>query len=358
VKIYILIMKLFIPLFACLLLVSCSTPVPSSAKAPPLLHVEGNRLVANHGRAVWLQGLNVPSLEWSPCGEQVLKSIQVGIADWHANVIRLPLSQDRWFGKAPHQDDQGQAYRKLVDEVVAYCSSHQAYVVIDLHWSDAGVWGKSMRQHNMPDTNSATFWQDAAKRYANHPAVLFDLYNEPHNVTWEVWRSGGQVKEKSNNGDAPAYESPGMQGLLNTVRQTGAKNVVIAGGLDWAYDLSGILNGFALQDKDGNGVMYAAHIYPWKKDWDNKVGRIAEKYPVFVGEVGCRVEKKQEDPYTWAPDVLGYIQQKKLHWTGWCFHPSASPCLVQDWNYKPTPYWGAFAQSALGGKQFTPTRTR
>ena len=36
-----------------------------------------------------------------------------------------------------------------------------------------------------------------------------------------------------------------MQALLDAVRDTGAKNVVIAGGLDWAYDMSGFLEGQA-----------------------------------------------------------------------------------------------------------------
>jgi hypothetical protein len=40
-----------------------------------------------------------PSLEWSNTGENVLRS---ATHDWHANAIRLPLAQDRWFGKAEH----------------------------------------------------------------------------------------------------------------------------------------------------------------------------------------------------------------------------------------------------------------
>lgn len=323
-----------------------------------MLRVEGNHLVNEQGREVVLQGLNVPSLEWSSEGEHVLQSVQTAITNWHANIIRLPLAQDRWFGKSPHQNDEGKTYRELVDEVAASCSAHGAYVVMDLHWSDAGIWGRYIRQHKMPDTNSALFWQDAAKRYANNPAVLFDLYNEPRDVTWQVWRDGGDVSEKTDAGETLAYSSPGMQGLLKTVRETGAKNVVIVGGLDWAYDLSGVLKGFALQESGGNGIIYAAHIYPWKHDWINKVGTAAERYAVFVGEVGCQVDKKQENPYTWAPDVLGYIQEKKLSWTGWSFHPSAAPRIIQDWNYAPTPYWGAFVRAALAGARFSVTRTR
>lgn len=335
-------------------------PKTPEAKRPPMLKVVGNKIVTvDGGTEVWLQGVNIPSLEWGPDGDDLIKSAEVAIADWHANVIRLPLSQDRWFGKGERQTDEGEAYRQRVDEMVAYCASKGAYVIIDLHWSDAGHWGKYMQQKNMPDPNSVTFWKDAAKRYANHPAVLFDLYNEPRNITWDVWRNGGEMREVADNKDPLVYQTVGMQGILDAVRSTGAKNIVLAGGIDWAYDLSGILKGFALLDTDGNGVVYSTHIYPWKGDWENKVGAIAKYHPVLVGEVGCEIDAKQESPYTWGPDMLGYIQQKKLHWTGWCFHPSASPRMLQDFDkFTPTPYWGAFAKAALLGAKFTPSRLR
>jgi aryl-phospho-beta-D-glucosidase BglC (GH1 family) len=51
--------------------------------------------------------------------------------------------------------------------------------MLDLHWSDAGEWGKQIGQHVMPDQNSVAFWNDVATTYKNHPAVIFDLYNEP-----------------------------------------------------------------------------------------------------------------------------------------------------------------------------------
>ncbi len=48
----------------------------------------------------------------------------------------------------------------------------------------------------MPDRNSVAFWKDVAAAYKNHPAVIFDLYNEPHDVSWDVWLKGGKVTEK------------------------------------------------------------------------------------------------------------------------------------------------------------------
>jgi endoglucanase len=322
--------------------------------APPMLHVSGAKLVTGAGKAVRLQGVNIPSLEWSDGGDHVLQSVAAATTGWHANVLRLPVAQDRWFGQSPTQNDDGGNYRKLVDSVIKAAAARNAYVVLDLHWSDAGAWGRDIGQHSMPDLNSVFFWQDAARRYANNPAVLFDLYNEPRDVSWAVWKSGGVVTERGKEGAETVYKTPGMQKLVEVIRGAGAKNVLVAGGLDWAYDLSGITGGYALSDPQGNGIMYATHIYPWKgahaENWDPHVTIIADKYPILVGEVGCEPDPKQPAPKVWAPEILAYINRHNFHWTAWCFHPDASPRLLADWTYAPTPYWGRYVKAALAPK--------
>lgn len=312
------------------------------------LYADGNVLRdAVTGEIFRLQGVNVPSMEWTNEGDpQLPRSVQIALENWNANVIRLPLNQDRWFGRAPGQNDGGARYRQIVDGVVQACADHNAYVLIDLHWSDLGQWGANIGQHRMPDQNSVVFWSDAATRYANHPAVLFDLYNEPHDVSWEIWRDGGTVSENGRS-----YAAPGLQELADVVRRTGAGNLLVIAGLDWGYDLSGIARGYALNDAGGSGILYDSHIYPWKGNsagaWDPHVAVIADQYPVVIGEVGCEPDGRYESPYTWAPRVLDYIAGYQFSWIGWCFHPAATPRLLQNWDYTPTPYWGDFVLDAL-----------
>jgi len=318
--------------------------------APPLLRVQGNHLSDANGRPMRWHGVNIASLEWSSRGENVLKSTLEVIQHWNANCIRLPLSQDRWFGRAADQKDSGSGYRQIVEQVVEAASINNCYVVLDLHWSNAGEWGQHIGQHFMPDDHSVEFWQAVAARYQNNPAVAFDLYNEPHDVTWDTWQNGGAVAEKSK-GAVLSYHTPGMQKLLDVCRAAGAKNVVVAGGLDWAYDLTGIVQGHALADRAGNGVVYATHVYPWKKNWDRHITVALTNHPVLMGEVGCDPKRKEKDenPAVWAPKVLSYIAEHELNWTAWCFHPGASPCLIKDWSYQPTTNWGVYAKEALLG---------
>lgn len=336
------------------------------AKFPSALRVAGNRITDAAGREVWLQGVNVPSLEWKPEGDHVLSSVAVAIDQWKSNVIRLPLKEKYWFGKDPAQDDGGKAYRALVDQAIVLAANRGAYVILDNHNY------RAIREEHL------VFWKDVADRYGNHPAVLFDLLNEPHSITWEVWRNGGFVAERKAGADEDhfltddekiaaklGFRSPGMQKALDGLRSTGARNVVVIGALDYAYDLSGILKGFALTDAGGNGIIYASHVYPWKRDWQGKILDAAALHPILIGEIGADSKPQPWEtpanfvpPESWLPDMLGLIQKHRLNWTGWSFHPKAGPAMLADWRYTPSTYWGAWAKRALAGERFELQRLR
>jgi len=348
-----------------------SSPMPSALK------VAGTQIVNSKNEPVRLRGVNAACLEWTSNGEgHILESVRVAIDDWHVNHIRLPMSQDRWFGKAPEQSDEGKAYRALVDEVVKLCTSKGVYIMLDLHWSDVGEWGQNIGQHSMPDQNSLAFWKDLAPVYANHPAVIYDLYNEPHDVTWDMWLNGGEVTDRPNRrGQAPkTFMAVGMQPLLDAVRATGAKNLIVAGGLDWAYDFSGILEGRQLKDPDGNGVLYANHCYNNKNQavetWIANVEKAAAKLPIIISEFGGAYFKPGEEPPRgrrgfggmrrndgdWLMRVLQAIEDHKWSFTAWDFHPSAGPTLISGWDYTPTPGFGVYVKQVLEGTwtRYTP----
>lgn len=341
---------------------------------PLPLRVVGTQIVNGENHLVTLRGVNVASLEWTNHGEgPILRSLNVAIRDWHVNIIRLPLAQDRWFGHGGEQRDGGASYRALVDAAVNTCATQNCYIILDLHWSDCGQWGTNIGQHCMPDTNSVTFWKGVAARFRNHPAVLFGLYNEPHDVSWDVWLKGGEITERRGwrGGPPRTYQAVGMQTLLDTVRRTGAKNVAIAGGLDWAYDFSGILEGRELQDPKGNGVLYDNHTYNMKGDtawaWIAKMEKAADKLPVFIGEFGGsggpnrrtwgrRPSRPDPSGDDWLLHVMQAIVDHKWSYTAWDFHPTAGPTLIADWTYKPTPDFGVYVKQMLVGEypRYTP----
>ena len=245
------------------------------------------------------------------------------------------------------------------------CAARGAWLILDLH------------RFGAPKPEHVEFWKDAAARYKNNPAVLFELFNEPHGISWPVWRNGGNLKGPENtNTDVNVVEnkektageiSTGMQALVDAVRSTGASNVVLAGGLDWSYNLSGVLNGYALNDSSGNGIGYVWHNYPWKSGWQANGLVVAEQYPIILTEVGnirkwedfSFIGEKERRPLEgWPEDMLGCIQKYRLNWTGFSFHPRCGPMVISDWDYTPTPYWGAYVKDALAGKTFEMKKMR
>ncbi|HTC20130.1 MAG TPA: cellulase family glycosylhydrolase, partial [bacterium] len=286
-------------------------------------------------------------MEYVPTGQGPAGGITAVVAEavtaWGANIIRLPLSQDFWFGctnsKVGGAPVNGAAYQALVQSIINYCSSQNTYVILDLHWSGTQTgatppcgtgWGDATQQEYMPDDNSVTFWDSVAGTAGiqNNPAVLFDLYNEPFDYSsdgWSIWRNGGTEASYG-------YHTPGMQALLNTVRTAGANNVVVVGGLDYAYDLTGLAYGLCggpcnLNDTaNGHGVIYSSHIYPQKgsdpwvtSDGDAKVSVAAANYPVIIGEFGevgsipCSIPGCPPG-ITPTPDPNGTWDQTLLQW--------------------------------------------
>jgi len=346
--------------------VSAGAEEKMKSRTPSQLKVSGTKILDAGGKEVKLRGVNAASLEWTSDGEgHILETIRVAIRDWKVNCIRLPLSQDRWFGKAPEQKGEYASYRELVRKAVDLCSSNGCYVILDLHWSTAGQpWGTNIGQHSMPDNHSADFWVDIAEVYANHPAVIFDLYNEPHDVSWDVWLNGGTVQDRPNGRgqERVTFQAVGMQALLDTVRGTDAKNVVIAGGLDWAYDMSGFLQGYQLKDPDGNGVIYANHVYDNKRQsvfkWAADMEKASAVIPVIVSEFGGSGGPDRKTGWwgaspaaamgdDWLLHVLQVIQDNDWSFTAWDLHPAAGPCLISNWSYAPTADFGVYVKKLL-----------
>src|SRR5438128_1745815 len=52
---------------------------PAAEKLPAEIHVVGNELKTAEEKSVWLQGVAIPSLEWSAGGDHILQSIGVAI---------------------------------------------------------------------------------------------------------------------------------------------------------------------------------------------------------------------------------------------------------------------------------------
>jgi hypothetical protein len=340
---------------------------------PPPLVVSGSQIVTSSGCTVLLKGVDVDGLEFSSNGYSgswpgsLLSVAQEAVTGWGCNVIRLPLDQDWWFGCSNSRGapSSSAAYQSIVNSIVQFCSDNNAYIILDLHWSGTSSattftspcsgagWGTANGQQPMADANAITFWGSVASIYGNNPAVLFDLYNEPNGVLWPTWQGSGSM--------GSAGWTPGMQALLNAVRNQGGagavSNVCLAGGLNWCQDFSG-LPSYPLS---GTNICYSTHLYGNQvgdyasangsyAGWSSMVANATARGPVFVGEFapstscGTDVPTYDTNMFNWigSPGVSGGTAWSMTNsscpnlYTG-TFVPNAFGAAVTGWLATPAP---------------------
>lgn len=296
-----------------------TTPV-----APNGYYVNGNTIYNSNNLPYIFRGVNRPSLEWTPEGEELSMKDFKNIKSWNANIVRLPLNQQFW------RQDKNE-YRKRVQQAVSWIRATGMDVILVLHWSDKGTNEKAELQ-KMPDTNSLLFWKDIANLYKNDGRVLFELYNEPHDISCDVWKNGGIVD---------GWKAVGMQRLYDTVRNEGANNLILIGGVNWAFDLQCVKTNRI----EGFNIVYATHPYNYDgkntiADWNTYVGFLTSTDPVMMTEFGDTQNDAPQgsdcDP-SFSKNVLEWAEQNQISWTAWAWYPGtcAFPPLIKDWNGTP-----------------------
>ena len=226
--------------------VSVSSITGTATKIVGPLTTSGNKILDRLGRAVTFRGVDVDGLQYSNIANVTTSEVTVA-QSWGANFIRLPLAENYVL---PQDCLYDSTYLNKIDAMVNAATGAGIFIMLDLHTNGLTSCVPPTQQA-MPDTNARTFWTTIAQRYKNNPLVGFDLYNEPHDVSDAVWRSGGTVTSSG-----VTYAAVGMQTLYSTIRATGATNLIFASGTNWAtqFPTNAPLTGT-------NNLIYAAHAY-------------------------------------------------------------------------------------------------
>ena len=281
--------------------------------------VSGIRIVGPDGKTFTPRGVNKGGLEWLKKGYDETFWNYQRIKSWGANVIRIPVSPAFGLKRMCTYDKD---YLKRVDRIVRWGEQLKMLVILDNHVSTQGRTCGTDRWYGpqkAPDIHSLDFVKQLATRYKNRTWTAIDLYNEPHDIPDSIWRNGGIVD---------GWRAVGMQQMLDAVRATGNKNLVLATGNLWGNDLRMIVNTPLYNDKN---VVYAAHSYPF---WCNRVVYYNEPYvcngkqipphldgqiapaigrrPVILAEFGTQrsIPGEMQAPIDWA-------EAHHIGWIAW-----------------------------------------
>jgi endoglucanase len=301
----------------------------------PGLHVADNQLVDRDGRQVRLLGVNRSGGEYACVGGHGFfagptdRRAVAAMTAWRINAVRVPLNEHCWLGVNGAPTEYSEArYRRAIRTYVSRLHRAGLYVVLDLHWNAPGS-AQAGRQQPMADIDHApAFWSSVARAFKHDHAVAFDLYNEPHGISWKCWRDGCRLPE--------GWRTAGMQTLVDAVRVTGARQPIIATGLHWGTDLSSWLE--YRPDDPEDQLAAGMHIYDFASCtsvscWRDAVDPVAQEVPVVVTEIGER-----DCSGTFLDRFMSWADSAEVSYLAWSWNPSGcgAPALIDSWDGRPT----------------------
>jgi len=318
------------------------------------LHAKGSSLVDAQGNTVRLFGVNRSGTEYACVqgfgifdGPSDAASV-AAIKSWNANAVRVPLNEDCWLGINGVQSAySGSAYQSAIVAYVMLLLENGIYPIVDLHWTAPGS-QLATGQEPMPDADhSVAFWTSVASTFKGDANVVLELFNEPWpdnnqdtDEAWTCWLNGGTCS-------SVPYTVAGMQSLVSAVRQTGAGNLLLLGGVDYSNGLS---HWVANKPNDPlNNLAAAWHVYPenpcvTSSCWDANAGAVVQSYPIVATEVG-----DSDCDATFPTSVMSWLDGHGQNYLAWTWDTFGTSCsnysLVSDYDGTPNGAYGMAFQS-------------
>lgn len=329
----------------------------------PDLHVSGRGLFSAHGRRVVLHGVNRAGGEYACVQGKGIwdgpmnQASVTAMKSWHVNAVRVPLNEGCWNGEAYVKAQyRGTSYRRAVEAYVQLLNRNGIVAILDLHWTDGLYTGphghckttsEARCQKPMPDAaQSIPFWTSMARTFKTDNAVIFDVFNEPYPErtagateaeAWRCWLRGGSFCT------GIGYRVAGMQSLVTAIRSTGARNVILLAGIQYANDLSGWLT-HVPRDPDHN-LAASWHFYPWNACsgplcWNRQVAPVIARVPVVVGEMG---ETNCADNF--INPLMKWLDARSTGYLAWVWNADMActqPSLITTYGGSPTRYGAGY----------------
>tara|TARA_Y100001947_G_C10296987_1_gene285395 strand:- start:170 stop:1117 length:948 start_codon:yes stop_codon:yes gene_type:complete len=247
-----------------------------------LLQVNGNSIVDKNGDAVSFAG---NSFFWSNDnwgGERYYKSEVVSWLkeDWNTTIVRAAMGVEDPGGYLDNKAANKNRVKTIVDAAI----DEGLYVIIDWH-----------SHHAEDNTNEAVlFFQEMADLYGEHDNVIYEVYNEPLDISW------------SN------IIKPYAVSVITTIRAIDPDNLIVVGTPEWSQriDLAAAdpIIGFS-------NIAYTLHFYTiYHQQWlrDRANAALDDGIALFVTEWGS----------------IGYslVDPEANKWMAWCFDNKISHC--------------------------------
>lgn len=287
-------MKKLLLTMAAVLMMALTAYAAGPVKRWGQLQVQGTQLCDQQGNPVVLRGV---SLGWHNIwprfyNKKVVRTLK---NDWNATVVRAAMGvttvEDNYL-------DNPSFALECVEKVVKAAIKEDIYVIIDWH------------AHEMHTKEAKAFFAQMAQKYGKYPHVIYELYNEPVEDSWESLKQ---------------YASE----IITEIRKYDPDNIILMGCPHWDQDVHVVaespLRGFS-------NIMYTLHYYAsTHKEYlrDRMEDAVKRGIPIFVSESGVTEASGNgvidpESQQLW----LDRMEKLKISWLCWSLSDKDESCSM------------------------------
>ena len=264
------------------------TPVAANGQ----LKVCGKQLCNSRGKAVQLRGMSTHGLQWyASCVNDA--SLDVLANEWKADILRISM----YIQEGGYETDPAK-FTKLVNDYIEAATARGMYALVDWHMLSPG-------DPNFNLARAKTFFTEIAARHKDKTNILYEIANEPSEVSW------GTIKSYADQ-------------IIPVIRAQDADGVVLVGTPDWSsLGASGDGNGVAqilANPVNASNIMYTFHFYAASHDdyYINTFKDGIAKLPIFVTEFGTQEATGDgANNFTRSQTYLDIMAANKISWTNW-----------------------------------------
>lgn len=238
--------RTFFLLWMCLTVICAHATEPS--KRWGQLQVNGAQLCDKKGKPVVLRGVSMGWHNFWPrfYNEKAVKWLK---EDWKATVIRAAMGTIMNNNYIENKEFALQC----IEPVIKAAIKNNIYVIVDWH------------SHEIQTKEAVEFFAYIAEKYGKYPNVIYEIFNEPVNDSWERLKVYAET-------------------VIEEIRKYDKDNIILVGNPHWDQDIDLVaqspLTGF-------KNIMYTVHFYAaTHKAYlrDKMVAAVRQGIPVFVSE--------------------------------------------------------------------------
>ena len=292
----------------------------ATGKDESQLSVEGTFLVNGKGEKVVLQGISFGWHNWWPrfYNASVVKQLK---QEWNCTVVRAAMGVEPDGAYLNNPEKAIACVTAVADEAI----KNNMYVIIDWH------------SHGIHTEEAKEFFTKMANRYKDSPYVIYEIFNEPVEDSWET------VKTYSEE-------------VIRAIRAIDADNVILVGTPHWDQDVHLAADNPIAGYKN---IMYTLHFYAATHGQylrERADYALSRGLPLFVSEC-AGMEASGDGPVNrqeWDA-WRNWMQKHDISWVCWSVSDKDETCSMLypdalsegNWTETDLKDWGRIVKKEL-----------